>query len=128
MDTWILKVKISVLWLFYSVLFLAAWMTLAFMEPGAIEQIMAEEIYLLLTLTILLLVPLIMAFLSLTLKDSANRWTNIILGIVFTVFQLTALMTLAQPSAHMILLEGARVVAPALIVWYAWKWPKQQRG
>jgi len=125
METWILKVKISVLWLFYIVLFLAV-MTLAFMEPGDMEQIMASEIYLLLILTILLLVPLIMAFLSLTLKDSANRWTNIILGIVFTVLQLTALMTLAQPSAHMILLEGARVVAPALIVWYAWKWPKQQ--
>jgi len=132
METWILKVKISVLWLFYSVAFLAVMCVYVAFEPGALlEQIdlrtMAGEIYLLLILTILLLVPLIMAFLSLTLKDSANRWTNIILGTVYVGLQVIAFIEgLAQPSAHMILLEGAKVVAPALIVWYAWKWPKQQ--
>jgi len=133
MEIWILKVKISVLWIFYEVAFLVV-MTLGAFEPGAIEQIMAGEIEgmkigpeLLLVFAILLLVPLMMAFLSLTLKDSANRWTNIILGIVFTVFQLVALIeTLAQPSAHAILMEISKVVAPALIVRYAWKWPKRQ--
>jgi len=133
METWILKVKISVLWLFYSVAFLAV-MILALMMPGVIKQVMAGEIdgmkigpEMLLAFAILLLVPLIMAFLSLTLKDSANRWTNIILGTVYVGLQVIAFIEgLAQPSAHMILLEGAKVVAPALIVWYAWKWPKQQ--
>jgi len=117
-----------VLWLFYAVAFLVV-MTLGAFEPGVIEQIMAGEIEgmkigpeLLLLLAILLLVPLVMAFLSLTLKDSINRWTNIILGIVFTVFQLAELIeTLAQPYAHAILMEISKVVAPALIVWYAWK-------
>jgi len=117
-----------VLWIFYAVAFLVV-MILALMEPDVIQQIMAGEIEgmkigpeILLLFAILLLVPLVMAFLSLTLKDSANRWTNIILGIVFTVFQLVALIeTLAQPSAHAILMEISKVVAPALIVWYAWK-------
>ncbi|MFQ5758281.1 MAG: DUF6326 family protein [Candidatus Bathyarchaeia archaeon] len=35
---------------------------------------------LLLRYAILLLIPLVMAVLSLTLKDSTNRWANIILG------------------------------------------------
>ena len=92
-----------------------------FLETGAIDgMIVGPEVLLL--FAILLLVPLMMAFLSLTLKDSANRWTNIILGMVFVVIQLFALVgTLAQPSIHGILLEIAKVVAPALIVWYAWK-------
>jgi len=122
------KIKISVLWLFYAVAFLVV-MTLGVFEPGVIEQVMVGEIEgmkigpeLLLLLAVLLLVPLVMAFLSLTLKDSTNRWTNIILGIVFTVFQLAELIEiLAQPSAHAILMEISKVVAPALIVWYAWK-------
>jgi len=105
-------------------------MTLGILEPGVLKQFLdTGEIggmkigpEMLLVFAILLLVPLIMAFLSLTLKDSANRWANIILGIVFTVIQLVALIgTLAQPSAHAILMEISKVVAPALIVWYAWK-------
>jgi hypothetical protein len=77
---------------------------------------------LLLFLAVMMLVPLIMSFLSLILKDSANRWANVIVGIVYTVFQLFALVeTLAQPSAYAVLMETSKVVVPALIVWCAWK-------
>jgi len=122
------KIKVSVLWLFYAVAFLVV-LNLGAFEPGAIEQIMTGEIggmkitpELMLVVAILMLAPLVMAFLSLTLKDSVNRWANIIVGIVFTVFQLIALgESVAQPIAWEILMELSKVVAPALIVWYAWK-------
>jgi hypothetical protein len=122
------RIKISVLWLFYTVAFLAV-LSLGAFEPGAIEQVMAGEIggikitpELLLTLAILILVPLIMAFLSLTLKGSINRWANIVVGVVFVVLQLIALgEAVATPVAWEILMEISKVVAPALIVWYAWK-------
>lgn len=78
------KIKISVLWLFSAVAFLAHQI-LALMEPGVIAGIMDGEVEgmkigteLILLFAILFLVPLIMAFLSLTLKDSINRWANII--------------------------------------------------
>jgi len=118
-----------VLWLFYAVA-LMAYFILGIFEPDVLQEFLdTGEIggmkvgpELLLVFAILLLVPLIMAFLSLTLKDSTNRWTNIIVGIVFTVFQLVALIeTLAEPSAWATLMELSKVVAPALIVWYAWK-------
>lgn len=68
-----------------------------------------------------------MAFLSLTLKGSAIRWANIIVGLVYTGLQLFALVeNLVQPSAWALLLEVAKVVAPALIVRYAWNWPKKE--
>ena len=122
------KIKISVLWLFYDVAFLVD-MVLGFMEPGAIEQIMAGEIggtqigpEFLLLFAVILLAPLVMAFLSLTLKGSINRWANIILSIVFTSLMVIALIELlAQPTAYSILLTLSKVVAGALIVWYAWK-------
>ena len=119
------------LWLFYAVAFLVV-MQLAGLEPDVLKnfistgEIGGEKITpeLLLIFAILILAPLIMAFLSMTLKDSINRWANIIVGIVFTVFQVVALIeTLTLPTvyAYAVLMEFSKVVAPALIVWYAWR-------
>jgi len=129
------KVRISVLWLFYAVA-MSASAVLDFMEPGVIEEIMAGEIRgmqisagFLLFASLFWLILLIMAFLSLILKDSANRWTNIILGIVFAVFHIVNLIGHVAkgelPPAHL-LLDVSMIVVPALIAWHAWKWPTQE--
>ncbi len=130
MESLVLKVRLSVLWLLEETAYLA-YMTLGSLEPGAIEQLMTGEIdgmqispELLLLLAVLLLAPLVMAFLSLTLRDSLNRWTNIILGIVFVFLELLALTTLS--SAWAILMTLSKIVFALLIVWYAWKWPKKE--
>jgi hypothetical protein len=65
-----------------------------------------------------------MAFLSLTLKDSISRWANVIVGIVYVGFQLFALaetLMLSTVYGYAVLMEAAKVVVPAMIVWYAWK-------
>jgi hypothetical protein len=72
----------------------------------------------------MMLVPLVMAFLSLTLKNSVNRWANVIVGIVYVGFQLFALVeTLASQTvyAYAVLVETTKLVVPALVVWYSWK-------
>jgi hypothetical protein len=61
------------------------------------------------------------------LKDLADRRANIVLGIVFTILNIWHLAEhLAQPSVQQILIIGSTVVVTALIVWYAWKWPKPE--
>jgi len=123
------KIKIAVLWLFDAVALLAYFM-LGIFEPDVLQQFLdTGEIggmkvgpELLLLFAIILLVPLIMAFLSLTLKNSTNRWANIIVGIVVAVLTITDLIeALAQLSAWATLVTLSKVVALALIVWYAWK-------
>jgi hypothetical protein len=120
-----------VLWLIGDVAALAGGL-LAIFEPDVLKQFLnTGEIEgmkigpeILLLLAILLLIPLVMAFLSLTLKDSTNRWANIIVGIVWTGLSLTDLPTyLEDPStsAYAILMWLSGVVATVLIVWYAWK-------
>ena len=79
---------------------------------------------------IFMLVPLVMAPVSLILKDKANRWANVIVGTVYTglcVFDSigTAVSDISALSAYNILIYLAEIMASALIVWYAWKWPKQ---
>ena len=127
------KIKLAVLWLLKDLTVLATFLV-TLMDPGIREQIIAGEVggmqmtpELLLVFAIILLVPLVMTFLSLTLKDSTNRWVNMILGIAFTGLELFGVTdVLAAPSAYITLMWVSMVVPPALIVWYAWKWPKQE--
>lgn len=126
------RIKISVLWLFWTVAFLVSLVSALF-EPGAIARIAAGEMAgfqvtpeLVLLTTVMMLVPLVMAFLSLTLKDSINRWTNVVLGVVYTgICLFDWLGSLAEP-AYQVLMHISRIVASILIVWFAWKWPKKQ--
>ena len=122
------KIRISVLWLFMAVA-MSAHNALFFMEPGAIDKIgdMAMGPGMLLFMALFWWVPLVMAFLSVTLKDSANRWTNVVLGIVFTILNIGHLIEhIAKPSPAQLLLIASTVVVTALIAWYAWRWPKQE--
>jgi len=119
MENLFYKLRLSVLWLFTGVAILD-FSILASMELGA-KQAGPEE---LLLSAIILLVPLVMAFLSLTLKDSTNRLANIIVGIVFAGFMLIAVVLLAQSAAYSMLMMLSGLVATVLIVWYAYKWPK----
>ena len=112
------KIKISMLWLLYGMASLAYGM-LGSAELGVIEQIGPE---LLLLAAVVVVVQLTMAFLSLTLKDSANRWVNIIVGGVFAVLELFPLGdAVAKLSAWATVIMLAKVVVTALIVWFAWK-------
>ncbi len=84
-----------------------------------IAETTPEEI---MAVVITLLIPPIMAFLSVTLKDRANRWLNIIVGIVFIV--LFPVGSVGFPTAvlpSLILTGIVEIVALVLIVWYAWK-------
>ena len=126
MEDW--KIKIAVLWIFLAVGF-SALAIVSLMTPGAIEQIIAGEIEgepitegLLFLFAILWLIPLTMAFLSLTMKDSANRWANIIVGIVWTALGIIDLGdTLNRGWLTLAFVAFSKTVAAVLIVWYAWK-------
>ncbi len=125
----IMKVQLSMLWLLGEVTLLT-FLVLEFMEQGVMEGIIAgnmRELPLgpgtLLFYAVSLLIPLVMAFLSLTMKYLLNRRVNIILGGIYTVLYLSDLIAhLAVPYAYAILMGVASVVAQLVIVWYAWKW------
>jgi hypothetical protein len=136
MEDW--KMKISVLWIIVAVAYVTH-PTLVLLEPHTLASIIAEKtadqqigLALLSAGDLLILVPLVMAFLSLILKDSINRWANTIVGSVFAVIFIwnvvAALILPAFPAysgALMTLATGALMtfatfVVSALIVWYAW--------
>ena len=125
----LLKIRLSVLWIIMGV---AGYRCTAYFESGVLESIKAGEWAafqtpeMMLFVTSQWLIPFFMAFLSLTLKDKTNRWTNIILGIVWTVLNIfhvyLHLGIFMAPTVHQLLIVGSTVVFAVLIVWYAWKW------
>ena len=127
------KIRFSVLWLLWLVTDLHLW-ALMLIEPGLIDEIRAGEVLgmvvgdeMLLLGAVIILVPLMMVVLPLTLKDKINRWANIIVGAVYTFLGLTEIIEqAADPWAYRILMTLVKIVFSALIVWFAWKWPKQE--
>lgn len=125
------KIKLSALWV--TVMFLFAYVDImGKYQPGHIEEIIAGKMgplpttqVVLLVVTILMAIPGVMVFLSLTLKPKANRWANIIVGIFQIVFVLSSLF-MGESWAYYIFGSIVEVVLLSLIVWYAWKWPIQE--
>jgi hypothetical protein len=120
------KIKIAALWLVWECGGIVQLMLYSF-QPGVIEQINAGELVgdqttpeLLLLFAIIFLIPLVMVFLSLILKDSTNRLANIIVSICYTVFCIIdTIKHIAEPFYVLFGITG--VVVTVLIIWYAWK-------
>lgn len=72
--------------------------------------------------SILLAIPGVMVFLSLVLPPRPDRWANIVLGAFYIVVML---ITMPGAWAFYILLGIIEIALSALIVWYAWSWPKR---
>ncbi len=124
------KIKLSALWVTVYLIF--AYVDIfGKYEPGHLKNAIAGEVagfqitqVWLLGVIILITIPSLMVFLSLTLKAKANRWTNIIVGIFEIVFVVGP--AIGESWVYYIFGTIAEVVLLSLIVWYAWKWPKQE--
>jgi Sec-independent protein secretion pathway component TatC len=126
-DTETMKIRLSTLWIF--VMFNMVFADIVgFMNPGALENIMKGTVgleitqELLLVFSIVLEIPIAMIFLSRVLKYGANRWANIIAGVI------TILFVIGGGSTYLsyIFFATVEVICISLIIWYAWKWPNPE--
>ena len=125
-----IKIKLSALWVAVNLLYLYVDIY-SFYKPGIIEDAIAGKVWefqvtqvWLLGVIILMTIPSLMVFLSLTLPAKANRWTNIIVGIFEIAFVVGS--AIGESWAYYVFASIVEVVLLSLIVWYAWKWPKQE--
>jgi hypothetical protein len=124
------KVKIAALWT--SFMFLYGYVDYFHLYmPGSIEDILAGKafvfdityVFLMIAMTFVT-IPVVMIFLSVVLPANANRWTNIIVATVYIPYMLFNLA--GEAWLHMIFAAVVEVVLLLLVIWYAWKWPKQE--
>ena len=102
-------------------------------DPVALNELLAGTAdiavtdVMLVVLSAILAIPIIMSVLSLTLKEKVNRRANLITGIFFVVWELVFLVFVYSQAPLYELFWGiAYLVFVSMVVWYAWKWPKQE--
>ena len=124
-----MKAKLSTLWIF--VLFNIVFRDIhELFRPGFLEEIMTGTVNgvqlteeRLLVAGIMMEIPIVMVVLSRVLKYRINRWANIIGGAIGIVF---VIINNGAPDLDDMFFAAVEVVTALLIIWYAWKWPKQE--
>ena len=122
------KAILSTLWIFLSVNYIYCD-HLENMQPGVIKELLTGQIgaiqvtpEFLLAAAFLLEIPFVMIVLSRVLKYGANRWANIIAGIIMTVVQIGTLGMGTVSSASYLFYSAIEIACNLFIVWYVWKW------
>jgi len=124
------RLKLSALWT--TVMFFYVYADLfAFLDPKAQRQITDGTLLpfpitqlMMLGFAVMMSIPTIMIFLSLALKAGQSRWSNIVVGVVYTLF---AAYTLTLPSSFSyIYFESLEILFTGYIVRSAWNWPVQR--
>jgi len=124
------QAKLAAAWT--SFMFLYAYVDiLGFFKPGTIDDILVgvvwefdvSQVFMVVALS-LMAVPILMVFLSMTLPARANRLMNLIVAPIYVV--VSAFNALGESWTYYYTLSiGLEVIVLALIVRYAWTWPRR---
>ena len=102
-------------------------------DPQALQELVSgtSEIpitdTLVLVMSIVMAIPILMSFLSLILKDKANRRANLSAGVFFVAWEIFFLVSVySQDAVYEIFWGFAYLLFAVLVVGYAWKWPKKE--
>jgi len=126
-----IKHKLSALWLVLMMIYIYTDFYTLY-TPGKIQDmlsgVMDEGIKVtqvsLLVVAIITIIPAFMIFLSLVVKAKANRWLNIILGILQIAIGVVSLV--GATWVYYIFYVISLTLIAILIVVYAWKWPNPE--
>jgi cytochrome bd-type quinol oxidase subunit 2 len=120
------RIKLSALWVCLMLTYLLGDVLRIFSGDFSAGDVIGMEISpgLMLAMAVLMVIPVVMVFLTLVLKQTVNRWANIILSVFFFVFNAIGLPT--YPSLYDQFLIVVGLVFNVVIVWTAWRWKEQE--
>jgi hypothetical protein len=123
------RIKLSGLWVSVMLLYIYADI-LSLFRPGEVQEILEGRMGpfpatqgSLLTASILMILPALMVFFSLTLNAKANRNVNILFGALYTLVNISNLI--GETWVYYLVFGVVEIVMTLLIIWYAWKWPNK---
>jgi len=125
------KVILSTLWIFAILNYLYADVV-GLMDSSLLKEYLTGSVGglqitqgFLLIASILMETAIVMVLLSRVLKYRANRWANIIAGVIHTAAVSSSLFV-GTPTSYYIFFASIEIACTLFIVWYAWTWPKQE--
>jgi len=116
-----MPIKLAGIWVVVTLIYLYGDM-FRVMSGDHAEQMKAMQFTspMWLGIAVLMLIPILMVFFSLTLDQPVNRWANIIVAVGFFLLNLFSIST--YPSAYDKFLLVVSMVFNVVTVWYAWDW------
>ena len=126
-----IKIKLAALWASVTFCYLYGDYFELY-TPGKINSLLTGENILdsptkLLIASMILATSSVMVALSILLKPKINRVLNIVFGILFTTMMLfIGFNSNTEWYSFYVFLAFLESIITALIVWYAWKWPKEK--
>jgi hypothetical protein len=124
------KIKLAVLWT--SVMFCYIYEDyFELYVPKRVERIISGESLLntpqkLFAASWVLIIPALMIFLSISLRPRLNRSLNIVFGTCYTALMLWIASNYSDKWLTFAMLFAiVESIITAIIVWYAWKWPRE---
>jgi hypothetical protein len=126
------KVVLSTSWIFAMFNYLYCDLV-GMMDPNLLKQFITGTVGgiefsqgFLLGASILMEIPIAMILLSRILAYKANRWANIIAGLIMTIVQLSTVVLGSRPTIYYIFFSIIEIACTSFIIWYAWKWSQPQ--
>jgi hypothetical protein len=112
------KVILSTLWIFALFNYIYADIYNIVFNPAAQSGTMAQGAVF--ATAILMEIAIAMVLLSRVLRYGANRWANIVAGIIHTA--LVGLTLFSENPSFYIFFATIEIACTLFIVWYAWRW------
>ncbi len=127
------KTKLSALWIAVMFLYVYADIKTLF-QPEIPEQIISGIVAgmtinqsFLFAAALLMSIPAIMILLSLVLKPGINRWVNIIVSLLHIILIIITRFVPGKIWYYYIYYQSLEAILHFLIIWYAWRWPIQEK-
>jgi hypothetical protein len=114
------KVILSTLWIFAMFNYLYADVFSLYFNPGAQEESLAFAPFAV-VFAVLMETAIAMVLLSRILKYGANRWANIVVGVLHTASVAWSLFG-ETPQLFYAFFAAIEIACTLFIIWYAWTW------
>jgi hypothetical protein len=120
------RMLLSTLWIFAVLNYLYADVFTLFFDRGAQEMSFAMPAGAVTMFAALMETSIAMVLLSRVLKYGANRWANIIAGVIHTALVAWSMTGESAPAPYYVLFAAIEIACTLFIIWYAWTWRKPE--
>ncbi|WP_425287346.1 DUF6326 family protein [Lutimonas vermicola] len=129
-----IKVKLTVLWTALMFLYIYADY-FRLMTPEKLERMMKLQTPMgptspgiLVTFSVILIIPTLMIFLSIFLKPQINKWLNIVIASIYACISILIIVSSIDNEWQLffVIFNFVEIVVFAIIISQAWKWPREE--
>lgn len=116
------KITLSIIWIAVMLTYLLGDVIRIFTGDVTLGEIQGVKFTqgMGLGIAVLMVTPILMVVLSLVLPHNINRWANIIMAVLWFLFNMVGLPTYEGHYDKFLL--AVSMIFNVVTVWYAWKW------